>query len=385
MKIALGMIVRTLDAEAKLMSFIENAEKYGHKLDCVIVAHTRQHDEKIEKQIREKATLYAVDINNPEYCRSQMQRLNIPEAAMKTLLDCPVDTTSGLIPYGHNRMIVVMEAILREIEVLFFVDSDIVPLLLKNTQNGHVLEETDFFKAHLDELKKGTDVTSGEYSGYNILPPASFDGMADFLAGVQKAEMLEYWQTSDKHKCITYQPDEIIVKPCKKILGGNLAIRLSAFSNLPPFFSSHYMLDGELYLCRGEDTVLGYEIASLGTKCTDIGIYPLHDTYDSFPEVPDLVNDELVQRRLFFACTGWVGRNPFYNYILGKDPKETRQFQREHLEKGLKALSDYTKNPQYLGVLKNFDVSWDNLDRYINEFETVTDAWNKFKKGVGLK
>ena len=385
MKIALGMIVRTLDANAKLMSFIENAEKYGHNLDCVIVAHTRQHDEKVEREIRDKSTLYAVDIKNPEYCRSQMKRLNIPEAAIKTLLDCPVDPTSGLIPYGHNRMIVVMEAILRGIDILFFVDSDITPVLLKNTPEGHILEDVDFFKAHLDEMKKGSDVTSGEYSGYNILPPASFDGMADFLIGVQKAEMLDYWQNSNTHKCITYQPEEIITKPCKKILGGNLAIRLSAFKNLPPFFSSQYMLDGELYLCRGEDTVLGYEIAALGTKCTDVGIYPLHDTYDHFPEVPDLLNDENVQTRFFFACTGWVGRNPFYNYILGKDLKATREYQREHLDKGLKALSEYLQNPRYLRVLQNFDVSWESIDRYVNEFKTVSDAWEKFKEGTGIK
>ena len=385
MKIALGMIVRTLDAKTQLMSFIENADKYGHKLDCVIVAYTRQHDEKVEQEIRKKVPLYAVDIKNPEYCKEQMQKLNIPEAAMKTLLDCPVDTTSGLIPYGHNRMIVVMEAILRGVDILFFVDSDVSPLLLKYSANGHILEDVDFFKAHLDEMKKGSEVTSGEYSGYNILPPASFDGMEDFLKGVQKAEMFDYWQKSNTHKCITYQPDDIITKPCKKILGGNLAIRLSALRNLPPFFSSHYILDDELYLCRGEDTVLGYEIAALGTKCTDVGIYPLHDTYDHYPEVPDLLNDELVQTRFFFACTGWVGRNPFYNHILGKDLKATREFQREHLEKGLKALSNYTKNPRYLGVLKNFDVSWDNVDRYVNEFETVSDAWEKFKEGTGIK
>jgi len=178
------------------------------------------------------------------------------------------------------------------------------------------------------------------------------------------------------------QADEIEAKPCKKILGGNMAIKLSSFAKLPPFFSSHYTLDGELFLCRGEDTVLGLEIAQGGIKCTDIGINPLNDTYKEYPVEPDLRGDKSVQGRFYYACTGWVGRNPFYNYILGNDIEATRDFQRAQLEIGLKALADYTSNPGFYSVLKNFDVSWNNLDRYINEFKQVTEAWNNFMEEV---
>ena len=51
MKTALGMIIRSLDSETELMGFVENAEKYGHKLDCVIVAYTHQNDPQVEKSI----------------------------------------------------------------------------------------------------------------------------------------------------------------------------------------------------------------------------------------------------------------------------------------------------------------------------------------------
>jgi len=79
-----------------------------------------------------------------------------------------------------------------------------------------------------------------------------------------------------------------------------------------------------------------------------------------------------------------VGRNPFYNHILGNDLKETRAFQRAQLEIGLKALAEYTNNPGFYSVLKNFDVSWDNTDRYINEFKQVTEAWQNFMEGVNI-
>jgi len=384
-KTALGMIIRSLDSETELMGFVENAEKYGHKLDCVIVAYTHQHDPQVEKNVSKKIPFYAVDIKNPHFCKKQMQKRGIPSATAQMLLECPVDTKAGLVPYGFNRMMVVMEAILREIDTLFFVDSDVYSKVLKRTADGNIIEkEVDFFGAHFEHLNTGSEVTTGEYSGYNILPPASFEGMKELLAGVQKSSMLEYWKTSETHRCLVVQADEIEAKPCKKILGGNMAIKLSAFAKLPPFFSSHYTLDGELFLCRGEDTVLGLEIAQGGIKCTDIGINPLHDTYKEYPVEPDLRNDKSVQGRFYYACTGWVGRNPFYNHILGNDLKATREFQREQLEIGLKALAGYTGNPGFYSVLKNFDLSWENTDRYINEFKQVTGAWHNFMKGVNL-
>ena len=55
-----------------------------------------------------------------------------------------------------------------------------------------------------------------------------------------------------------------------------------------------------------------------------------------------------------------------------------REERRERLERGVKALADYTENPRYLGVVHNFDVSWDNLGRYISEYERVMDAWAQF-------
>jgi len=384
-KTALGMIVKSIESDTELMNFVENAEKYGHKLDCVIVAYTHTHDPKVEYNISRKVPYYAININNPHYCREQMRHREIPELLINTLLECPVDTKAGLVPYGFNRTIVVMEAILRGMDTLFFVDSDIFPKVLKKNNNELVLEDIDFFGAHLEHLKSGSLVTTGEYSGYNILPPASFEGMGDLLTGVQKPEMQEYWETSEKHRCLVTQPDIIEAKPCNKILGGNMAIQLSAFATLPPFFSSYYYVDDVLYLCRGEDTMLGMEIAQGGIKCTDIGINPLHDTYREYPKEPDLRNDKAVQDRFYYACTGWVGRNPLFNHVLGNDLRQTREFQRPYLEKGLRALAEYTGNLRYNNVLKNFDISWDSIGKYIMEFNRVSEAWNNFKEGVNLK
>jgi len=378
------MIIRSLDSDAELMSFIDNAEKYGHKLDCLIVAYTHQLDPKVENRLKKKLPFYAVDIKNPRYAHEQFKRRGVSDAAAKTLLECPVDTKGGLVPYGYNRNIVVIEAILRGMDILFFVDSDVYPTVLESTPEGVAEKDVDFFGAHLEQLRSGSQVTTGEYSGYNILPQASFDGMGDLLAGVQKAEMTEYWQSSEQHRCLSIQQPKPDVKPCTKVLGGNCAIALSSFSALPPFFSSHYVLGGEIFLCRGEDTVLGVELANSDIVCTDIGMNPLHDTYKDYPAEPDLRGNRDTQDRFYYACTGWVGRNPFLNYLKGNDIKATREDQREKLERGLRALAGYTANPRFYSVLRNFDVSWDSLGRYIIEYEQVLEAWREFKERTGL-
>lgn len=378
MKIALGMIVKRLSSEVEIISFIENAEKYGHKLDSVILAHALKNDPAVEKSIREKVTLYTVDINNPDYSSKQMTRLGIPESTKNTLLNCPAVSKCGLVPYGFNRTAVVIEAILREIDILFFTDSDIIPSILRRTPCGSSLEEVDFYGSHLKHLNSGSDATTGEYSGYNILPPAIFDHMEDLLIGVQKESMLGYWQASLEHRCLVYQPDEIIVKPSNKVLGGNMAIRLPSYAKLPPFFSSSYVHNDEMFLCRGEDTVLGIELEKSSLNCTDVGIYPLHDTYKNYPEEPNLQSDPDAQERFYYAMTGWVGRNPFFNHILGNDLSQTRERQREHLAKGLEGLAKYTSNPKFETVLGNFDESWNNVSRYVDEFQRTEEAWQIF-------
>ena len=384
-KIALGMIIRSLTSDEILMKFIENAEKYGHKIDCVIVAYSHQLDPQVEFNINSKVPLYTIDIKNPAYSADQFRRRDISDDSTQTLLKCPIDISIGLVPYGYNRNMVTIEAILRGMDVLFFVDYDVYPSVLKKTPDGNVLEDVDFFGAHLEHLRAGAQITTGEYSGYNILPPASFDGMEDLLKGLQKDDMLDYWQKSETHRCLSFQPHVRVPKPCTKILGGNAAVKLSALSSLPPFYSSYYTLSKELFLCRGEDTLLGLGIAKSGMVCTDIDLNPLHDTYKSFPAEPDLLNDPVTQDRFYYACTGWVGRNPFLNYLRGTDLESTREYQRGHLERGLRALADYTSNPMYHGVLRNFDVSWDNLGRYISEYEYVLDAWEEFLERTGLK
>jgi len=380
------MIVKSLDSDTELLRFIDNAEKFGHKIDAVLVAYALKYDRRVADRLMRRVPFFAIDIRNPHFCLERFRDLGISDDATSVLLKCPIDpqTHRGAVPYGFNRTVVLIEAILRGADIFVFVDSDVFPSFLEKTPDGSKIEEFDFFGAHLEQLKTGSQVTTAEYSGYNILPPASFDGMDDLLHGLQKADMLGYWHSSETHRCLTYQQPDREPKPCTKILGGNTAMKLSAFSKLPPFFSSYYTVGNEMFLSRGEDTVLGDEIGRNGMICTDTGLNPLHDTYKDYPVEPDLRRDRAAQERFFYACTGWVGRNPFLNYIRKADLRSVKGFQRDRLERGLRALAEYTSNPRYLCVMENFEVSWENLGRYADEYERVIAAWDEFRERGGF-
>ena len=374
------MIARSFNTDEAVMRFIKNAEKYGHKIDLVIVGYSQHINPIATEKINEIVPLITIDVRRPYFCIEQFRHRGVSSAAAQTLLQCPVDVNYGAVPYGYDRTVVTIEAILQGADILFFVDNDVFPVALTMTSDGLSAEDIDFFGAHLKYLEKGSSITTGEYSGFNILPQASFDGMDDLLMGLHKSDVLEYWQGSSTHRCLAVKPPEHKPSTCTKILGGNVAIILSAFSDLPPFFSTSYTVDGELFLGRGEDTVLSLSIAKSGIVCTDIGLYPLHDTYKDYPSEPDLRGNPKTQDRLYYACTGWVGRNPLYNYLCGDDVKSAREFQREHLERGLRALAEYTLNPRYYRVLKNFNASWDSLGRYVDEYNRVIEAWKEFTK-----
>lgn len=378
MKIFLGLICKRLDAGCTLPMFIDNAEKYGHEISSVIVSCTNGYDKALRDSLRARVHLEIIDANKPCRLKDLMDIRGMSARSKETLLLPPFKLESGILPYGFNRNLVLMSALSQGADVLFFIDSDVVPCTLLRDGEGHRFQEIDFFGAHLEALNAGAQITSSEYSGYNILPPALFEGMECLLIGLQKENMLGFWKNSGDHECLSYQTADTRHEPTSKLLGGNIAFKTDIFSQLPPFFSSYYYAGEEVCLARGEDTVLGAAVREKGIVCTDIKTQIFHHTYKNFPNTPDLENDEAVQDRFFYACAGWIGRNPFLNYISGSDTAAARRWQEEHLQIGAWALSRYTDCDRFLELTDCFEISWNSLDRYIEEYKRLLDAWSEF-------
>lgn len=241
MRIAIGMIVRDILSAHPLTDFLDNAEKHGHALDRVIIVYSHQADPGAVEELRSRTNLSLIKLQSNERAHLIMKEIGVRHSSIHQLLYCPLIDAHGLIPYGFNRNQALMEAMFTGTDYLIFVDSDVRPEVLRKTPDGAVQsEEIDFIGAHLHGLSLGADVTSSDYSGYNILPPASFDGMKDLLWGLHKESMADFWQNSEAHRGLVIQEDQNAEpQPTTKVLGGNLGIRMSALTTLPPFFSPY--------------------------------------------------------------------------------------------------------------------------------------------------
>ena len=271
-----------------------------------------------------------------------------------------------------------MEALFTGVDYLIFVDSDVQPSVLHRTPDGEVgFEEVDFIGAHLYGMSLGATITSSDYSGYNILPPASFEGMADLLWGLHKEDMAEFWQSSEVHGGLIVQeagtPEP---QPTTKVLGGNMGIRMSALTTLPPFFSPYYFYNKTPLLARGEDTLMGLAASRSHIKSLDIQTPIFHDTYEDYPKIPDLQNNSRVRDRLYYACTGWIGRNVFFRWKTGHAPTEFTKRNRQ-LADGAKALYRYTNDRRflYLPDIQSAAEAW--LPDMVKQHQKTKEAWTE--------
>lgn len=147
--------------------------------------------------------------------------------------------------------------------------------------------------------------------------------MTALLWGLHKEDMAEFWQSSEVHGgLIVQEAGTPELQPTTKVLGGNMGIRMSALTTLPPFFSPYYFYNKTPLLARGEDTLMGLAASRSQIKCLDIQTPIFHDTYGDYPKIPNLKNDSSVRDRLYYACTGWIGRNVFLRWKTGHAPTE---------------------------------------------------------------
>lgn len=381
MKLALGMMVKDFVSDQVLMEFLDNAERYGHTIDLVIVAFSHQFSEESARRVQERTEVSFVKLNYNEHAQDAFRKLNMPEMASCELLHCQILEECGLVPYGFNRNTVLIESLLSDVDILFFIDSDVHPYVLRfDEDSGSVMrEEIDFFGSHLAQLRTGADITTSDYSGYSILPPAQFPHMEDLLYGLHKESMTSFWTESEDHHCLILQHTGLSqVRPTAKILGGNMALRMEAMVNLPPFFSPYYFCEGVPYAARGEDTLLGLLAHQGGAKCTDIDTLIFHDTYGTYPVIPDLKHDPTVQSRLFYACTGWIGRNIFFCWKTGEQSVLEEATRVSHLSDGAKALAEYTQNDRFLQLPGITRAALNSLPDMIRQYQAATAAWDAF-------
>ncbi|HZK11699.1 MAG TPA: hypothetical protein VFD10_05035, partial [Atribacterota bacterium] len=349
MKVSIGVITKDFNSLEPIDEFLRNASKHNHKIYSIIIVYSHGCDFQLIESLEKKVKVFLLKINDAPEIKEQLIKMGLSVKNIDILLNCRTLKKNGLVPYGLNRNYALIRALLSATEALIFIDTDVYPRVLVK-ENDEVREnEIDFIGRHLEYLKKEeVIITTSDYSGYYIIPPMSFTGMRELFIGLQKEAAYEFLKNSDEHNCLNLDHDKKRkVFATNKILGGNVAIKLSALKELPPFFSTVYNVNGENVLSRGEDTLLGVKLKKSDKKCIDIDTKIFHNTFGNYPEVPDIKKDKSIKDRMYYTCLGWIGRNPFLNWLKGEDVEEVKNQQKKNIIVGSKAVASYLNDKRF--------------------------------------
>jgi len=381
-KISIGVITKDFYSLEPIDEFLENASKYNHKIYSVVIVYSHSCDFQLVESLREKVKVSLVKINDAPEIKQQLIEMGLPKENTEILVNCIALKKYGKVPYGLNRNYALIKALLSGSEVLVFIDTDVYPRVLVKEDDEVKEKEIDFIGRHLEYLRKEeVIITTSDYSGYYIIPPMSFSGMKELFVGLQKEDAFEFLRNFEEHNCLSLDNSKKRkIFETDKILGGNVAIKLSALKELPPFFSTVYNVNGEHVLSRGEDTLLGIKLKKSEKKCIDIDTKIFHNTFGNYPEVPDIIKDKSIKDRFYYTCLGWIGRNPFLNWLKGEDIEEVKNRQKKNIIIGSKSVASYLKDERFLILPEALEISYQNLERVISEYKNTMRAWNNFIK-----
>ena len=381
-KTSIGVITKDFNSLKPIDEFLENASKHNHKIYSIIIVYSHGCDFQLVESLRKKVKVFLVKINDTPEIKEPLIKMGLSTENIEILLNCRSLEKHGLVPYGMNRNYALIKALLSGSEAIVFIDTDVYPKVLVK-ENDEVREkEIDFIGRHLEYLREEeVMVTTSDYSGYYIIPPMSFTGMKELFVGLQKEGAYEFIRTLNEHSCLNLDNDKKRkVFETTKILGGNVAIKLSAPKELAPFFSTVYNVNGEHVLSRGEDTLLGIKLKNSDKKCIDIDTKIFHNTFGNYPKVPDIMKDKSIKDRFYYTCLGWIGRNPFLNWLKGEDVKELKNKQKKNIVIGSQAIASYLEDERFLILPEALEISYYNLEGVISEYKNTMKAWNSFIK-----
>jgi len=381
-KISIGVITKDFYSLEPIDEFLENASKYNHKIYSVLIVYSHSCDFQLIESLREKVKVSLVKINDAPEIKQQLIKMGLPKENTEILVNCTALKKYEKVPYGLNRNYALIKALLSGSEVLVFIDTDVYPRVLVKEDDEVKEKEIDFIGRHLEYLRKEeVIITTSDYSGYYIIPPMSFAGMKELFVGLQKEDAFEFLRNFDEHNCLNLDNGKKRkVFKTDKILGGNVAIKLSALKELPPFFSTVYNVNGEHILSRGEDTLLGIKLKKSDKKCIDIDTKIFHNTFGNYPEIPDIIKDKSIKDRFYYTCLGWIGRNPFLNWLKSENIEEVKNRQKKNITIGSKAVASYLEDERFLILPEALEISYHNVARVISEYKNTMRAWNDFIK-----
>ncbi len=385
-KMAFGIITRNIDSTIPIRDFLENASKFEHQIDHIIIAYNDEKDDEVIAELEKYCSVTAIKRGDAPILYSYLAELGLSKEEADRILATPFKKKFDLVSYGTSRNYVLIAALMLKIDFLFFFDTDIFPKILTqfHDETEYKFQEIDFVGSHLKFLKKEKVVlTTSDYTGYYIIPKMNFPYLMELLRGVQKEDRFYYISSVDTPVVRNSYLENIF--ETKKALGGNLGINLDHFGLLPPFFSTILQTKENCYLGRGEDTLFGPEIYHKGGKCIDIDLLIFHNCFGDFPEKPAIEKQKNIDR-FFYACVGWIARNPFLNWLKKEYGLETEtinyQKRLDALKVGSSAAAKYFHDERFLFLPEAYITAYKSLNSEIERFQKLMKVWEKMRKQI---
>ena len=383
LKIAFGVITRSLSKDYPYINFLKNAQLYGYQISSIVFGYKDFVSEKITQEIKQFCDVCTIHLGETEYLTSQLSRFDLSEKEISALIGTPQLEKYSMVSYGTARNYVLLTALFKGADILLFFDTDVYPqILFEDNDCQFHYEEVDFVGSHLKILNEHPKVvaTTSDYTGYFIIPKMKFPHLEDLLFGLQKEN--NYTYISKENKLTLKHGHSHNIHPTQKVLGGNLALDLRKIKYLSPFFSETLIKNNECFLGRGEDTLFGPLINHYGGTCFDIDLPIFHNCFGDFPNEPDIGKKNNLDR-FFYACMGWIIRNPFYNWLHGEYicdmPPINTDKRYQSLFLGSKAAADYFHDNRFLMLPSTFQESYEQLENTKSKFYDMLSAWNKLQ------
>jgi len=379
---AFGIITRSLLELEPINIFLDNAKEYGHKVEHLIISYEDEIDPSVLRTLQQECHVTTVKRGNAPILDSFLLKLGLTKDEIRAILGTPYKEKYKMVAYGTSRNYLLITALMLGINYLMFFDTDIYPKILSEFHDDNYnFIDIDFVGSHLKYLKeKDVILTTSDYTGYYIIPRMNFPNLTRLLYGVQKEDMFNVISKIDTP--ITKNSHSKNIFDTQKALGGNMALDISRIDILPPFFSTTLILDDECFLGRGEDTLFGPEVHGKA-RCVDIDLLVFHNCFGDFPNKPIIAMQKNLDR-FYYACMGWVIRNPFLNWIRDKYAITTEEIDKnkryESLLIGSRSAAEYFNDERFLKLPDAFQLSYQKLEDDIKHYEDLMSAWMKLRR-----
>ena len=193
MKISFGVISRFINKTSPFVNFVENAKEYNHNINLFIMGYKDYIDKNVLKKLERYCPINELKIGSDDL-KKELSKLGLTTNEIESLIGTPYLKKYNMISYGTSRNYVMIDAILNNVDVLLFFDTDVYPqILFEDERHKYRFKEIDFVGSHIKVLSSSPHivVTTSDYSGYFIIPHMNFPHLENLLYGLQKEDSFD--------------------------------------------------------------------------------------------------------------------------------------------------------------------------------------------------